>query len=122
MMKRRCLLAIAVLLAPPARADEGPCPSCGTSHDANRTAPRTPRDAGYPRCISHFAIFRDREPRIGYYVGGGSACGGHERCLTEGTWGWDYAGLGGLLPKSRLRWNRFDRYQGGGGSYATDRK
>ena len=114
-MKRLVLLAAGVVMAVwslPVRADGGPCPRC---------ASRTARDAGYPRCISHFAIFRDHEPRTGYYVGGGSACGGRERCLAEGTWGWDYAGLGGLLPRPRLRWNRSDRYQGGGGTYATDR-
>src|SRR5437899_2922391 len=51
----------------------------------------------------------------GYYVGGGCACFGHPRSLTDGTWGWDYRGC--LLPhKIYLKWCH--RCQGGTGAYA----
>jgi hypothetical protein len=56
---------------------------------------------------------------IGYYVGGGRACGGTPRCCTEGTWGWDYQGW--VLPRRvLLYWSHGRRYQGGIGAYKTD--
>src|SRR4051812_22546851 len=55
----------------------------------------------------------------GYYVGGGSACGGGPRFTDEGTWGWDYAGW--CCPrKVFLRWTHGRLYQGGEGAYRVD--
>ncbi len=124
MIKRAWLLAIGALFAlrpSPAEADGGPCPRCGAIHGAKDLPPRTPEDAGYPRCISPLAVSRDHGHRVGYYVGGGRAFGGRERNPAEGTWGWDTTGPFGVFPRTRLRWTRHDRYQGGGGTYATDR-
>jgi hypothetical protein len=54
----------------------------------------------------------------GYYVGGGSACGGSCHRPEEGTWGWDYKTY--FLPRRVvLYWSR-GRYQGGTGAYRTD--
>lgn len=124
MWKRNGFVAMGLLLAlrpTPAGADGGPCQNCGAVHEARPKPPRTPHDAGYPRCIAPLAVPRDHGHRIGYYVGGGAHVGGREHSPAEGTWGWDTTGPGGLFPKSRLRWTRHDRYQGGGGTYATDR-
>jgi hypothetical protein len=59
---------------------------------------------------------------IGYPVGGGAAFGkGHGPMLDEGTWGWDSTGTT-LLPRSVwLGFSHRQRYQGGTGSYATDK-
>src|SRR5258708_29663220 len=110
MSKRRWMLAIGALLglgqSRPVEAAGGPCPNCGAVHDAKPTAPRDAHDAGHPGCISPVAVSRDHGHHMGYYVGGGSALGGRERQLSEGTYGWDYAGLGWLPPESRLRLSR----------------
>jgi hypothetical protein len=58
----------------------------------------------------------------GYWVGGGASFGhGHAPLAEEGTWGWDKTGTS-LLPRSlRLGYSHGRLFQGGTGSYATDR-
>jgi hypothetical protein len=52
----------------------------------------------------------------GYWVGGG-----HAPLAEEGTWGWDKTGTS-LLPRSlRLGYSHGRLFQGGTGSYNTDR-
>jgi hypothetical protein len=72
--------------------------------------------AGNPLRISPHASPTDTPAYIGYYVGGGSACGGEPRRVEEGTWGRDYEGL--WLPRHVwLGWSHGRRYQDGTGSY-----
>ena len=80
---------------------------------------RTARDAGHPFCVKEHAIPSRTSRYAGYYVGGGSAFGGSGPCAHEGTWGWDYVGLG-RLPKVRLGFTHGRRYQDGVGHYAID--
>lgn len=75
--------------------------------------------AGCPHTYLPWAKCPDDRHYTGYYVGGGAAIGGEERCpQCEGTWGWDYK-----LPWQRVRLNWFhgSRYQGGEGQYNPDR-
>jgi hypothetical protein len=56
----------------------------------------------------------------GYYVGGGNpfrrAC---NRCVTDGTWGWDY--VGPIMPRVvDLGWWWHPKSQGGSGRYEPD--
>lgn len=76
--------------------------------------------AGCPQGYWPWAKCPDDRHDTGYYVGGGAALGGEERCAQcEGTWGWDYK-----LPWQRVRLNWFHgaRQQGGEGQYNPDRK
>ena len=76
--------------------------------------------AGDPRALSPHAIPTNGPSYQGYYVGGGSPWSGGPRQTDEGTWGWDYVGT--HLPRNVfLGWNHGQRYQGGTGSYKTDR-
>lgn len=96
------------LLHPP-----GP-PKPGTAWAAR---PRTACDAGYPFCLSKHAVPSDTGHYDGYRVGGGSAFHGDGPCVDEGTWGWDYTGIGSIV---RLGWSHGRRYQGGYGRYQTE--
>ena len=73
--------------------------------------------AGHPRDVACYAVPSDAGHSIGYYVGGGAPCLGDARCLDEGTWGWDYAGI--LPRRIVLGWFHGRRYQGGVGAYRT---
>jgi len=76
--------------------------------------------AGCPQSYLPWAKCPNDRHDTGYYVGGGAAIGGEERCAQcEGTWGWDYK-----LPWQRVRLNWFHgaRQQGGEGQYNPDRK
>lgn len=92
---------------------------CHHHSHASRPArpPRTPHDAGYPFDLSTHAVPSDTGHYDGYYVGGGSPISGSGPCCREGTFGWDYTGIGSLV---RLKWSGGRRYQGGYGSYATE--
>ena len=75
--------------------------------------------AGFPECISRFAIPTDSNGYCGYYVGGGSVrMGGSSAppCPTLGTWGRDWCGIC-FHPRVMLGWG--GRYQGGTGAYRT---
>jgi hypothetical protein len=75
--------------------------------------------SGYVLPIARWAKPSNTPAYVGYYVGGGAPCLGDPRCLTEGTWGWDYSGC--LFSRRvMLHWFHGRRYQGGIGSYATD--
>lgn len=77
------------------------------------------RRAGYDGSISPLAMPTDAPGYVGYYVGGGAACGGEPRYAQEGIWGWDYQGI--LLPRRvSLSWWHGRKYQGGTGQYQTD--
>ncbi len=84
--------------------------------------PHTMHRAGHPDQISSRASNAKPGSVIGYPVGGGAAFGkGHGPSLDEGTWGWDSTGTT-LLPRSVwLGFSHRQRYQGGTGSYATDK-
>lgn len=76
--------------------------------------------AGCPQNYLPWAKCPDDRHYQGYYVGGGAAIGGEERCpQCEGTWGWDYK-----LPwqRVRLNWYHGSRHQGGEGQYNPDSK
>jgi hypothetical protein len=95
-------------------------------HDRGTPPPGPPRvfehshaRAGNPLCISPHAKPTSTPDYVGYYVGGGSACGGCPRRIEEGTWGRDYEGL--CIPRNvGLGWSHGRRYQGGTGSYDPD--
>ena len=77
------------------------------------------RRAGCPQGVAWYAHPGESCAFIGYYVGGGSACGGTSPCPDEGTWGWDYRGF--VFPRRvALNWTHGRRYQGGTGDYRTD--
>jgi hypothetical protein len=80
--------------------------------------PHTFEHAGYPDEISKFARPSETPNYIGYYVGGGCTFRGGPPGPTEGTYGWDYAGLGCHFKKIVLNWCH--RYQGGQGPYKID--
>jgi hypothetical protein len=84
--------------------------------------PHTMHRAGHPDQISSRASNAKPGSVIGYPVGGGVAFGkGHGPMLDEGTWGWDSTGTT-LLPRSVwLGFSHRKKYQGGTGSYATDK-
>jgi hypothetical protein len=96
------------------RHHEGtPPPGCPRVFD------NSPARTGDPLCVSHHARPTHLPAYVGYYVGGGSACGGCDRRIEEGTWGRDYEGV--LLPRHVwLRWTHGGRYQGGTGAYDPD--
>jgi len=71
-----------------------------------------------PPSIACYAVPSDKKGYDGYYVGGGVPCFGSSRCLTEGTWGWDYPGCFSWR-KIDLHWTHGKRYQGGIGAYRT---
>lgn len=76
--------------------------------------------AGCPHLVAPWARCPDDRHYTGYYVGGGAAYGGENRCYQcEGTWGYDYK-----LPWSRvnLQWFHGRRRQGGEGQYNPDHK
>jgi hypothetical protein len=74
---------------------------------------------GPPPRVACYAIRSDDGHYFGYYVGGGKACRGQPRCINEGTWGWDYAGL--VLPQRVfLQWSHGRCYKGGVGAYKID--
>lgn len=75
--------------------------------------------AGNPNKIACWAIPFPNHRYIGYYVGGGVACGGEPRLPDDGTWGVDYQGR--ILPRKVIQNFSHGRlYQGGTGSYKTD--
>jgi hypothetical protein len=76
--------------------------------------------AGNPHCISFLARPSNEPADCGYYIGGGAATRRHsdERCLNEGTWGWDYAPW---YSRVTLKWYHGRCYQGGEGQYHPDR-
>jgi hypothetical protein len=89
----------------------------------------THEQAGYPLEVSKLARPSDTGRYYGYYVGGGcgrfglGCCGrlckgGRGPAPDEGTWGWDYGGLI-VHPFIALGWGA--GYQGGYGSYNTDK-
>jgi hypothetical protein len=112
-----CLLAVLSALVG--------CALCG-EWDGNRQrkplGPQPGEDqtarAGYPQTVAPWAHPSDTGHYTGYEVGGGAACGGGPPGPDEGTGGWDYCGL--FLP-SRIILDWFHgKYQGGGGTYATE--
>ncbi len=121
-MIRPTLLAVLILVAcDDSRAGEIFHKHRGTPPPGRpRVIPHTFERAGSPNVISTHAAPSRTPAYTGYYVGGGSAYGGDARRREEGTWGWDYAGI--HLPRNvALGWNHGRRYQGGTGSYTTDR-
>lgn len=84
--------------------------------------PHTMHRAGHPDQISSRASNAKPGSVIGYPVGGGVAFGkGYGPMLDEGTWGWDSTGTT-LLPRSVwLGFSHGQKYQGGTGSYASDK-
>lgn len=75
--------------------------------------------AGNPQSLRKVTIPSNTRFYGGYYVGGGTPAKGAGRCLEDGTWGWDYAGI--LFTKRiSLNWTRNGRPQGGTGAYQTD--
>lgn len=84
--------------------------------------PHTMHRAGHPDQLSSKAAYAKPFSVIGYPVGGGAAFGkGQGPMLDEGTWGWDSTGTS-LLPRSVwLGFSHGLKYQGGTGSYATDK-
>jgi hypothetical protein len=86
--------------------------------------------AGYPLEVSKCASPSNGPRYFGYYIGGGcgrfgiGCCGrlckgGRPPAPDEGTWGWDYGGLPHTHPFLVLGWGA--PYQGGYGSYNTDK-
>lgn len=75
--------------------------------------------AGHPAEVSACAVPSDTGRYVGYAVGGGAACKGDGPGCDEGTWGWDYGGLG-VPAKVDLGWWHGRRAQGGTGDYRTD--
>lgn len=111
-----------LLCAGLARAGDAPCLLHGPSptpppKPTVGATPRSARDAGYPFCLNKHAIPSDNGRYAGYYLGGGSFHGGDLPCRGEGTYGWDYAGVGSRVM---LNWSHGRRYQGGIGRYATE--
>ena len=102
-----------------ARSADGPCfapPPAPATPPPPR--PRTPADAGYPFCLRDHTAPSDNGHYDGYYIGGGTGRHhGDAPCPHEGTWGWDYTGIGSRV---RLNWSHGRRYQGGYGRYATE--
>jgi len=91
-----------------AAADDAPCPD---SH----------RRAGNPQEVSRFAASRYREAFTGGQVGGGclfrkGECAGE----PQGTWGWDYVGLGRRPGRIFLGWCGDRKHQEPAAKYATD--
>ena len=75
--------------------------------------------AGSPQCLRKITIPSNTRFYGGYYVGGGTPTRGAGRCVDDGTWGWDYAGI--LFTKRiALNWTAQKRAQGGTGAYKTD--
>jgi hypothetical protein len=75
---------------------------------------------GWPWCHWKWAEVQNQCDYCGYYVGGGAtATCGRERCVDEGTWGWDYQGHK-LNRIVRLAWTHPPRRQGGEGTYQPD--
>ena len=109
-------LGLAAALAGPLAAappeDAIPLGSDGCNHTFAR--------AGYPDHISPCAAPSNTPAYAGYYVGGGCPCAGGGPGPLEGTWGWDYFCHRLFHPCVALNWCDC-RYQGGTGSYATDR-
>ena len=68
--------------------------------------PHTDRQAGYPQCVSPVSMVSYNEHYSGGYVGGGKALGGHERCVLDGTWGWDYSPFHPMSSRIFLKWSR----------------
>jgi hypothetical protein len=84
-----------------------------------RVFEHTAARAGYPPGISAHAHPTYTPAYVGYFVGGGSACGGCGRRVEDGTWGRDYEGI--FLPRHVwLNWTHGLRYQGGTGAYNPD--
>lgn len=119
------LLALGVGFLPsagPVRADdEYPFPTLihRPKHVRSTVAtPHTMHQAGHPQECSMMAAPSYNEHYTGGYVGGGKASGGHGRCLSEGTWGWDYTPF--RPSHTFLSWSHGRHYQGGTRGYATD--
>ena len=74
--------------------------------------------AGGPPPIACYALPEMPWQYTGYYVGGGCAFKGSPPDPSQGTWGWDYQGIGCLPRNVWLKW--CCRYQGGPGAYKTD--
>lgn len=106
-----CLLGAGLLTQSGARGQD--CPH--HHHGPLPPTPRTVCDVGHPFQVKDHAIRSDARHHFGYYVGGGAAVGGRGYCPPEGTFGWDYGGLG----KVNLNWTR-GRYQMGGGTYKVE--
>ena len=86
----------------------------------NGGPPHTFDQTGHPDEISKFAFPSETPNYFGYYVGGGCAFHGGPPGPTEGTWGWDYAGL--CCHCKRLVLNWCHKCKGGayGGPYRID--
>ena len=100
-------------------AADGPC----LLHDHKHTPPvvtrptRTVHDVGHPWSLRNRTAPSDNGHYDGYVIGGGTGAHGDGPCRHEGTWGWDYTGVGSRV---RLNWSHGRRYQGGYGTYATE--
>jgi hypothetical protein len=105
-----CALVPALRAAAPEQAI--PLGSDGCNHTFAR--------AGYPDHISRCAAPSNTPAYAGYYVGGGCVFAGGPPGPLQGTWGWDYFTHRLYHPCVVLNWCDC-RYQGGTGSYRTDR-
>jgi hypothetical protein len=103
-------LAPALRAAPPEQAI--PLGSDGCNHTFAR--------AGYPERVAPWAAPSNTPAYGGYYVGGGCPCAGGAPGPLQGSWGWDYYCHRLFHPAVVLGWCD-GRYQGGVGSYPTDR-
>lgn len=74
--------------------------------------------AGNAQWVAWYALPSNTTAYVGYYVGGGAACLGEARHVSEGTWGWDYQGCL-FLRRVGLDWWHGRRYQDGIGRYRT---
>jgi hypothetical protein len=90
------------------------------AQDPAPVAPSASCREGYVLPVARWARPSNTPSYTGYYVGGDTAFPGHERTLSEGTWGWDYEGWC-FSRRVWLRWSHGRRCQGGTGSYKTDR-
>jgi hypothetical protein len=94
------------------------------SHQHVKSTQATPHpmsQAGYPQEVSPISMESYNQHYNGGFIGGGKGGhGGHEPCLNEGTWGWDYNLFRPMSSRIFLKWSHGRHYQGGTGSYATD--
>lgn len=119
---RSWVWGVAVLAAWPATADE---PDADRTHRFPSSAVHTFERAGQPTTQHKWAVPSRSPHHAGGWVGGGRLAlfprtPDGRAAATEGTWGWDYVGLGRRPGRVFLDWWHGRPAEPAAGPYRTD--
>ncbi len=121
-MRVRAAVGVTLLLCGTATAEE---PDTDRTHRFPSTAVHTHERAGNPQAVSRWAVASRSSNHAGGAVGGGKPSWFASRrdgdiAPTEGTWGWDFVGLGRRPGRVFLGWWQGRPHEPAAAPYRTD--